>query len=349
MVGGGRMRRWAVAAALVAVVSTGVGASPAAAVDPPLPTAPGPMAPPVVAGASATTLTIAWNAPFNDGGSAVRGYRLEVFVGSETTASQIVNIPDDFKVRTFTGLTPATRYRFRVAAKNVHGTGPFSAASADALPPFRSLDAFVNQQSIDFLGSPASYDLILAGRNDLLAGRSPASLIAGFSVTPQWQVLDPLTRIYSAYFLRIPDSDGLRYWLGQRRTGMTVARISSGFAASSEFQNTYGQLSNEAFVKLVYRNVLGREGEAAGVASWTSKLDRRIRNRGEVMAQFSESSEHQARRAGEVNTVSVLFGMLGRSPSVSELASWGPSARLDRSVLAAALLASSEYDARIPS
>lgn len=346
---GGRMRRLAALTAVVALVGLGAGVAPASAADPLPPTVPGPLAPPVIAGASASTLTIAWNGPFSDGGSPITGYRIEVFVGSENTASQIVNTPGDFRVRTFSGLTPATRYRFRVAAKNAVGAGVYSATSADALPPFRSLDAFVNQQSIDFFGAPASYDLMVAGRNELLAGRTPASLIAGFSITPQWQVLDPLTRIYYAYFLRIPDSDGLRYWLGQRRTGMTVARISSGFAASSEFQNTYGQLDNEAFVRLVYRNVLGREGEPAGVSSWTSKLDRRIRNRGEVMAQFSESSEHQRRRAGEVNTVSVLFGMLGRAPSTSELAYWGPSARVDRTVLAGALLVSSEYDARIPS
>jgi hypothetical protein len=67
------------------------------------------------------------------------------------------------------------------------------------------------------------------------------------------------------------------------------------------------------------------------------------------MAQFSESSEHRRRRAGEVNTVSILFGLLGRAPTPSELATWAPSAWVDRSPLAAALLASPEYDARIPS
>jgi hypothetical protein len=259
-----------------------------------------------------------------------------------------VNIPGDTRFRTFTGLTPLTRYRFTVAAKNVVGTGPVSTPSFDALPPFRSLDRFVNQQSLDFQGVPASFDLLISGRDALLAGRTPPSMVVEFSVTPAWQVLDPLTRIYYAYFLRIPDTDGLRFWLGQRRAGVTVSRISSQFAASSEFQNTYGKLDNEAFVRLVYRNVLGREGEAAGVASWTGKLDRRVRNRGEVMAQFSESSEHRRRRAGEVNTVSILFGLLGRAPTPSELATWSPSAWVDRSPLAAALLASPEYDARIP-
>ncbi len=72
----GRMRRWAVATALVVVAGVGVGVAPASAVDPPLPTAPGPMAPPVVAGASSTSLTVAWNPPFNDGdwgGAALQG------------------------------------------------------------------------------------------------------------------------------------------------------------------------------------------------------------------------------------------------------------------------------------
>ncbi|MFT8131002.1 DUF4214 domain-containing protein, partial [Salmonella enterica] len=45
----------------------------------------------------------------------------------------------------------------------------------------------------------------------------------------------PVIRLYSAYFQRLPDLGGLDYWVSQVRRGMTVASMSSKFAASAEF------------------------------------------------------------------------------------------------------------------
>ena len=65
--------------------------------------------------------------------------------------------------------------------------------------------------------------------------------------------------------------------------------MANSFAFSAEFQNTYGNLSHQGFVELLYHNVLDRAGEGAGVAFWTAALASGQMDRGDVLLGFSES------------------------------------------------------------
>ena len=72
-----------------------------------------------------------WVAPAN-GGSPITGYVVTPFIGKTAQA------PRTFKsaalIEIVTGLTNGTTYTFRVAAKNVVGTGPPSGASMTVMP-----------------------------------------------------------------------------------------------------------------------------------------------------------------------------------------------------------------------
>jgi hypothetical protein len=159
-----------------------------------------------------------------------------------------------------------------------------------------------------------------------------------------------MTRLYSAYFARLPDFGGYTFWTGRLRGGSSLKKVSDTFAASSEFQNKYGSLSNTAFVNLVYQNVLGRAPDAGGRNYWVGKLNARSISRGSVMLNFSESSENTRKMESEVNSVLLRSAMLQRMPTASEYAADvayldGPAGLSD---LAGQLLALPEYDARIP-
>ena len=108
-------------------------------------------------------------------------------------------------------------------------------------------------------------------------------------------------RMYDSAFGRAPDSDGLNGWTTALQKGLSVADMASGFAASPEFVATYGPLNNQQFVEQLYRNVLDREGEAAGVADWTNALNTNTLSRGQVLAGFSESTEHVQKLAPAVS------------------------------------------------
>lgn len=79
-----------------------------------------------------TTATLAFTAPASNGGAAILGY-----IGTSTPGNIIAT--STTSPITFTGLTPATHYTFKVAAINSVGTGPQSAASntvnTDTAPP----------------------------------------------------------------------------------------------------------------------------------------------------------------------------------------------------------------------
>lgn len=318
------------------------------------PTTPVQPAAPTVTGASATSLNVAFTAPPN-GGAPNTSFDVQVFQGASSTpllTQEVVAFGGGTGgyQTSITGLTPKVLYRFKVRATNIVGDGPVSTYSAYGLPPFRSVDAFVKQQFTDFVSkAPTASELSSLRSRVEAATVTPAAAVAEVSARPEWATLDPLTRIYYAYFGRPPDSSGLKYWLGKRRTGTKVSAISNQFVTSNEFKNKYGSLSNRAFVQLVYQNVLGRPGDAGGVNSWTAKLDAKTKTRGDVMVQFSESGEHVRRRAGEVNTVSVVFGMLVRAPSSAELTTWAPQLKTTKVPLIDSILQGAPYDTRIPS
>lgn len=98
-----------------------------------------------------------------------------------------------------------------------------------------------------------------------------------------------IKRLYFAYFRREPDQPGLDYWID---TGAPLAEISQLFAESDEFKMRYGTLTDAEFVDLIYLNILGRPGDAAGVAFWKQKLAAGD-TRGAIMLGFSDSVEFQ--------------------------------------------------------
>jgi len=99
-----------------------------------------------------------------------------------------------------------------------------------------------------------------------------------------------ITRLYSAAFLRLPDMEGLEYWVQLRNNEVPLATAADDFVSSTEFVRRYGALSNVNFIKLVYKNVLGRPADSGGLKHWLSVLSRGG-TRGEVLVGFSESPE----------------------------------------------------------
>ena len=130
--------------------------------------------------------------------------------------------------------------------------------------------------------------------------------------------VDPVVRLYSAYFLRIPDSNGLKYWIAQSRGGRSLVSISEFFSRSPEFVARYGTLSNAAFVQLIYTNILDRQPDKAGAEFWTRQLDKNARDRGDVLVGFSESPEYVKQQSPAVHVAVLYLLLLDRSPSAED-------------------------------
>ena len=103
-------------------------------------------------------------------------------------------------------------------------------------------------------------------------------------------------QVYSASFKRLPDLDGLRYWIGNFSSGIDDERaVASSFLASAEFKQRYGDnVSNESYVETLYVNVLGRDYDQVGYNYWLGNLNNGVETRYELLLGFSESAENKA-------------------------------------------------------
>lgn len=216
--------------------------------------------------------------------------------------------------------------------------------------PFSSPAALVNQQYLDFLGRPADGAGLSGWTSSLLSARStPAAVVAGFVNSPEFGgLVEPIARLYLAFFNRMPDAGGLNAWVAQRRAGVPLSAVANAFAQSSEFLSRYGSLDPTAYVTLVYRNVLGRNPDAVGLSAWVGYLVNGTLNRGSVMLGFTESNEFRSATNAKVKVIAVYLGMLRRAPDPTGLAGWSAIVQQGRplSELVAGIIGSAEYRAR---
>ena len=102
-------------------------------------------------------------------------------------------------------------------------------------------------------------------------------------------------RLYQAGFDRVPDSGGLGFHISvMEGAGIRPAQVAEGFVDSAEFKSRYGALDNAALLTQLYRNILHRAPDPAGLAYWLGLLDGKAISRGEVLLGFADSPENTA-------------------------------------------------------
>lgn len=89
--------------------------------------------------------------------------------------------------------------------------------------------------------------------------------------------LTSLIELYVAFFNRVPDADGLSYWIDQLRGGQSLVSIGNAFysaaLANSAATGYSASMSNEDFIRVIYRNVLGRDNpDQGGLDYWAGLL-----------------------------------------------------------------------------
>lgn len=226
-----------------------------------------------------------------------------------------------------------------------------------AMAPFTSRSALVDQQYRDFTGAPATAAQQAYWANatkNMTASNAAKYIVTWFAtssdtVVVNGQVVDkrgPLVRLYKAYYKRWPDAGGYDYWIRKMKNGTSLASVSEYFAKSSEFNRNYGSLSNEQFVSLVYSNVLGRQGDQAGMDYWLNRLNNNKITRGGLMAQFSESSEFRNKYGLNCDLVGVSLRMYRRPATDGELSQWNPDESAD-TLAYPIIFQSAEYANRI--
>ena len=66
------------------------------------------------------------------------------------------------------------------------------------------------------------------------------------------------------------DAEGLAGWVHALNAGTSLQTVANDFVGSAEFQNTYGNLTDTAFVTQLYENVLHRLPDPGGMSGCRS-------------------------------------------------------------------------------
>lgn len=106
--------------------------------------------------------------------------------------------------------------------------------------------------------------------------------------------------MYQATFNRLPDPVGFPHWTEVLANTGDTQLVAQQFAASAEFQQTYGALDNRAFVELMYRNVLDRQPDGGGYDFWLGRLESGLPQY-DVLHGFAGSPELAGKVRGTIN------------------------------------------------
>ncbi|MGI9614485.1 MAG: DUF4214 domain-containing protein [Acidimicrobiales bacterium] len=99
---------------------------------------------------------------------------------------------------------------------------------------------------------------------------------------------DSVTRLYLAYFGRMPESAGFNHWVGLYKSGqMSLEEISDSLATSPEFEEL-GLVTNEMYTTWLYQTLLDRDPTADELDHWVRALGGGYR-RGSVTLTLTES------------------------------------------------------------
>ncbi|MCR9125855.1 MAG: DUF4214 domain-containing protein [Rhodobacteraceae bacterium] len=204
----------------------------------------------------------------------------------------------DWTLRMFTG------------SHDVHDVAAGFTGSAEFRARYSETDAFgfVDQLYLNVLNRPADAGGRAAWGEAIGNGMSFANALLGFAQSaeytariateatdftlqqnPQWKAGD-VFRLYQATLDRLPDVAGFLGWSDSLASGTPYLRAVEGFVLSPEFTQTYGALEDGALVAQLYRNVLNREGEEAGIAGWVAALNDGL-SRAELVQGFAQSRE----------------------------------------------------------
>lgn len=229
---------------------------------------------------------------------------------------------------TFTGLqgndvinglagTDTASYSGNRSGYRLFNTGT-SVTVTDTAPARDGIDSLLNIERVAFADMTVNLEI----------GAKARAIATG-----QLKVLEEL---YVAFFNRVPDADGLAYWIDQTRAGQTLGSIAESFYSAALLYPTQtgytAAMTHADFVNVIYRNVLGRPdgADAEGLAYWTTALSSGAQSRGGLVttilatahtfkgdATYGYVADLLDNKAAVANTFAVEKGLSYNTPEAS--------------------------------
>jgi len=173
--------------------------------------------------------------------------------------------------------TDTAQFQGKLSAYKVTMSGANGTAT-DSVPARDGMDTLKNIEHLRF----ADFDI-----------NTGIKALAGSMNTATVQ---RVMELYVAFFNRTPDADGLTYWLGQSKAGVSTTQIAESFyGVGVQYTSLTGfssTMTTTDFINVVYRNVLGRAdgADAGGLQYWTEKLTSGKETRGSLVSTILDAA-----------------------------------------------------------
>ena len=159
--------------------------------------------------------------------------------------------------------------------------------------------------------------------NLITSGRLTRAQVAEAFIRSEEAVIRSIyiIKLYLGVLLRDPDYAGWRGWTSALLSSGSRSLIVAGFLQSPEFKARYGSLTDDAFVRQLYRNILGRDPDPAGLEGWKAVLARGV-SRNDVAVGFLDSIEFDLRTRARAETNLFYMSFLRRAGDPAGLDNW---------------------------
>jgi hypothetical protein len=169
----------------------------------------------------------------------------------------------------------------------------------------KRLDEIINQAEKQ-ADAARGLDTTLVGLTQALAQLSmaiatfrgvSAGNASGIVVNPDGTVSQPnynaaaIEQLYGAILGRKSDADGLKHWTQIANSGVSLNQIANDFVNSNEYRDKNPNYGSTAISDL-YKNLLGREGEAQGLEHWNNLYNNGM-SIAEITKGFLNSEEYK--------------------------------------------------------
>lgn len=276
--------------------------------------------------------------------TAPTGYRVSISGAGTGTNEVAAGAPYTSLVTDFSNVGGAALTRITIVPFNEQGDSTALPTIHGAVLPWGAAISFVSgvEPLLRGVAIPQRWaeqaDAIVRGEVTV------RDLLLGYREFRIERAVEPVARLYQAYFLRLPDPGGLRYWVGKVEKGASLASVSRQFSLSPEFVRRYQGQNNRTFVTNLYLNAYGRPGDPGGIDFWTNRLDTGKITRFNLVTQFAQASEAVRKAAPTVGPLADAFIVLDRFPTSEEAAAWAALPNPPDDALIAIFASEAYYD-----
>ncbi len=199
-------------------------------------------------------------------------------------------------------------------------------------------EAFVASLYQEVLGRNVDPGGMVSWVHALQAGMSRLQLVDVLWSSAEHRAMQ-IVQDYQTFLQRAPGAEEVNHWVGVFLAGASETDVANAFLHSSEY--LYSNPSNAGFVQRLFRDVLGRSADPAGLATLTSFLDSGQISRVQLADFVLHSNEHDTNVIGQY-----YQQFLGREASMPEKQAWATLVEhryLTFQNVAEAFLASDEF------